>query len=148
MVTAAYTSGPAEIVTNGVNQTFLNAGVRYTGVENLNLSVEHISNKSKATTSNAKEDSTVSNVVEARYAMGIFTPVFKVESSESKVGATPASDFKRSGMALALEIAPNEDAFRYHAAYVSLKDKYETAGAKDVTYNQIYAGIKYTGALW
>lgn len=146
MVTAAYTSGAADIGTNGVNQTFLNAGVRYTGVENLNLSVEHISNTSKESTSGSKSDSVVSNVVEARYAMGMFTPIFKFESSENK--DEEAKTFARTGMALALEIAPNEDAFRYHAAYVSLKDKYESAGAKDVTYNQIYAGIKYTGALW
>ncbi len=146
MVTAAYTAAAVDTTTAAVNDTFLNAGVRYTGVENLNLSVEHISNTSKATTSGAKADSTVSNVVEARYAMGVFTPIFKFESSENKVAE--AKTFARTGMALALEIAPNEDAFRYHAAYVSLKDKYESAGAKDVTYNQIYAGIKYTGALW
>lgn len=152
-----YTSGAADRLAGaaaaftGIEEKFMNLGVRYTGVANLRLDVEHINNWSKSKASGAKADSTVSNVVEARYGMGAYTPVFKYESSENKVSedANNASSFKRTGMALAVEMMPKaDDAFRYHVAYASAKDDYGLSTKKDVTFNQIMVGIKYSGNLW
>lgn len=162
MFRVGYTSGVADTAAGtgnvlGISQTFTNVGLMYKGVENLTLGAEMLSNSSKSDAAAAKADTTTSNLITARYNMGMYAPVFKYEMSENKVQeldttaatATGMGSFKRTGMALALEIVPKaEDSFRYHVALASATDKYGQSGKTDVKFNQITVGMKYTGGLW
>ncbi|MGZ3782703.1 MAG: hypothetical protein ACXVCY_18815 [Pseudobdellovibrionaceae bacterium] len=144
----SYTSGAADTNTVGHEQTFLAAGVRLAPVENLGLDVEYLANSDK-NASTSKKDEVTSTILEARYKMGMWVPVLKYEMSTDK--AADVETFKRTGMALALEMVPKaDDAFRYHIAYTSVADKDfagNYAGLKDTTKNYITVGFKYTGDI-
>ena len=129
--------------TTNHEQNFLSAGLRFLPMENLTLDVDYLANSDKTDAGKAETNSTI---LEARYAMGMYTPVFKYEMSTDK-DSTGADNFKRDAWALALEVAPKADeAFRYHVAYASVKDKDFSSG-DDVTQNVITVGIKYVGDI-
>ncbi|MFS4459384.1 hypothetical protein [Bdellovibrio sp. HCB2-146] len=140
----SYTLGAADNATAGHEQTFLGVGFRVAPVENLNIDLEYLANSDTISTTDAK-DETTSTILEARYKMGMYVPVFKYEMSTDKVA--DADNFKRDAWALGLEIVPKaEDAFRYHVAYTSTKDK-DFAAGDDVTQSMITVGFKYTGDI-
>lgn len=145
----SYTSGAADSVTAGHEQTFLGVGVRLAPMDDLNVDVEYLANSDK-NSSTSKKNETTSTFLEARYKMGMWVPVLKYEMSADK--AADVDHFKRTGMALGLEIVPKaDDAFRYHVAYTSVQDKdfggTADAGKKDTSMGIITVGFKYTGDI-
>lgn len=142
----SYTIGAADTTTTSVSQTFMAAGFRLAPMENLSVDLEYLSNVQEDKTAATVKDETNSTIVEARYKMGMYVPVLKYEMSKDKAADTDR--LERNAFAVALELVPNaEDAFRYHVAYTSIKDKYENAALEDVTKNMITVGFKYSGDL-
>ena len=144
----SYTLGAADVKNGtGHEQTFLGAGFRIAPMENLNVDLEYLANSDKAADTGNKAETT-STIIEARYKSGMWVPVLKYEMSTDK-DAAGNDNFKRDAWALGLEIVPKaEDAFRYHIAYTSIKDKdWEAAGKEDMTQNLITVGFKYTGEI-
>ncbi|MFM6929523.1 MAG: hypothetical protein ACKOX6_13730 [Bdellovibrio sp.] len=131
--------------TTNHEQNFMSAGLRFLPMENLTLDVDYLANSDKTAAGKAQTNSTI---LEARYAMGMYTPVFKYEMSTDK-DKNGDDNFKRDAWALALEVAPKADeSFRYHVAYASVKDKdFAAANTSDVTQNVITVGIKYAGDI-
>ncbi|MGE5086842.1 MAG: hypothetical protein ACM3MG_11115 [Bacillota bacterium] len=146
---AGYIAGSGDTNTTGHQLELINAGIRVAPMADLTIDLEYFANKDKQTTTTTSADvKTTSTIIEARYNMNGWTPVLKYETSKNE-GATSATDFKRDAYAVALEYAPKADeAFRYHVAWTSTKDKdFGTANLDDVTKNMIIVGIKYTGDM-
>jgi len=144
----SYIIGAGDTITGGVTtnheQNFMSAGLRFLPMENLTLDVDYLANSDKTDAGKAETNSTI---LEARYAMGMWTPVLKYEMATDKK-QNGDDNFKRDAWALALEAAPKADeAFRYHVAFASVKDKDFGAGKDDVTQNVITVGIKYVGDI-
>ncbi|WP_413569354.1 hypothetical protein ACLWBD_01980 [Bdellovibrio sp. HCB117] len=146
----SYNSGAADVKGGtGHDLTYIGAGFRVAPMENLNIDLEYLSNTDKYANSGEK-DETTSTILEARYKMGMWAPVLKYEMSTDKVQGE--DNFKRDAWALALEITPKaEDAFRYHVAYTSIKDKdfgaAYVAGDDETTKNMVVVGFKYVGDI-
>jgi hypothetical protein len=150
----SYTLGAADTKTtttpvntaDGHEQTFIGAGFRITPMENLSFDLEYLANSDKSANTDTK-DETTSTFIEARYKMGAWTPLVKYEMSTDKVADN--DNFKREAFAIGVEMVPKaEDAFRYHIAYTSIKDKdFQTAGFEDATQNMITVGFKYVGDI-
>ncbi|KHD88967.1 MAG: hypothetical protein OM95_05730 [Bdellovibrio sp. ArHS] len=144
----SYTLGAADTTTTGHEQTFLGAGFRIAPMENLTVDLEYLANTDKENAGDTKSETT-STFVEARYKMGMWVPVVKYEMATNKVADN--DNFKRDAFAVALEVVPKaEDAFRYHVAYTSIKDKDfagALAGSEDTTKNIITVGFKYVGDI-
>jgi hypothetical protein len=133
---------------NSLTQTFFGVSVKATDA--LSIDLENITNSKKAATSGAVADTTSSMILEAKYAMGVYTPVFKYESSENKddENAALATSKKRTGMSLAVDIKPDaNEAFNYYVGYNMVTDKPGNTGATDTTDNKLFAGLKFTGDL-
>ncbi|QDK44016.1 MULTISPECIES: hypothetical protein [unclassified Bdellovibrio] len=142
-----YTSGAGDVVGTGHEQSFTAASLRVAPMADLTIDLEYFGNVDKATTTATTiERKTNSTIVEARYNINGWIPVLKYEMSENK-SDTASEQFKRDAFAVALEYVPKADeAFRYHVAYTSIKDKdFSTAG--DSTKNVITVGFKYTGDM-
>ena len=151
-----YTAGTADRAPIGGAMTghelsWMAASLRVAPMADLTIDLEYFGNKdtvhSGATSSDNKTNSTV---VEARYNIGGWIPVAKYEMSknESAAGNT-AGDFKRDAFAVGVEYVPKADeAFRYHVAYTSIKDKdFGVTSMKEMTKNMILVGFKYTGDM-
>ncbi|WP_374029599.1 hypothetical protein [Bdellovibrio bacteriovorus] len=135
--------------TGGHELSYIAAGFRIAPMEGLNIDLEYLSNTDKSSATDTK-DETTSTILEARYKMGMWTPILKYEMSTDK--AADNDNFKRDAWALALELTPKaEDAFRYHVAYTSIKDRDFGAGfganTEDMTKNMITVGFKYVGDI-
>ncbi|MBO9666363.1 MAG: hypothetical protein J7501_06070 [Bdellovibrio sp.] len=144
-----YTSGAGDTNVTGHELEFIAASLRVNPMADLTFDVEYFGNKDKQTTpGGASADvKTTSTIIEARYNINGWIPVLKYEMSEN-TGATTATDFKRDAWALGVEYVPKADeAFRYHVAYTSIKDKDFGAGVEDMTKNMIVVGFKYTGDM-
>lgn len=152
-VLAGQMAGSEDVYTGtpvGKSRTHTYVGLNVKAMENLSLELESITNTLKASTTGATADMTASMILEARYTMGVYTPVFKFESSEDKDNedATLSTSKKRTGMSLALEVKPvADDAFNYYVGYNMITDKPGSTGAVDTTDNKLFAGIKFTGDL-
>lgn len=149
----SYTIGAADTAASNVEQTFMAAGFRLAPMENLSVDIEHLANvqetKTGATTAKNETNSTI---VEARYKMGMYVPVLKYEMSKDKEDGNDR--LERNAFAVALEIVPNaDDAFRYHVAYTSISDKFDSAYAtantltEDPNKGMITVGFKYSGDI-
>ena len=160
-VLASYNIGAADTtpagttptaLVGGQEETFWNAGVRLLPMENLTVDLEYLSNNDKYSAT-ASSSSTSSAIIEARYAIGMWTPVLKYENSKDKFLGT--EDFDRNAFSVAVELKPNAtDAFSYHAAWVNTADSYKgvtngngTNGSNKVTDNTILVGFTYTGDI-
>jgi len=135
---------------SGVDQKFMNAGVKLNLPADIGLMAEYFKNTSKDDAANAKEDSTTSMVITARYKHPEIQPILSFESSENKIDEDSEStgSFKRTGISAAVEYTPKADEnFRYHAAYNTITDKYGKPGLSNdsVTASQFIVGIKYSG---
>lgn len=150
-----YTSAAGDTNAAGHEIELIGASLRVAPMADLTIDLEYFGNKDKVTAGgNSSDLKTNSTVVEARYNINGWTPVVKYEMSENKdADNIVVGDFKREAWALGLEYAPKADeAFRYHVAYTSTKDKDFTAaglatGTDDVTKNMIVVGFKYTGDM-
>ncbi|WII70595.1 hypothetical protein QJS83_09005 [Bdellovibrio sp. 22V] len=136
-------------VTGGHELSYIAAGFRIAPMENLNIDLEYLANSDKTALTDEK-DETTSTILEARYKMGMWTPILKYEMSTDKLQGE--DNFKRDAWALALELTPKaEDAFRYHVAYTSIKDRdfgaAFGANTEDMTKNMITVGFKYVGDI-
>ncbi|UYL10189.1 hypothetical protein B9G69_006305 [Bdellovibrio sp. SKB1291214] len=149
-----YTAGTGDVAPIGGAMTgnqyeFMAASLRVAPMADLTVDLEYFGNKdtvhSGATTTDLKTNTTI---VEARYNINGWVPVLKYEMSENK-SDTAAQQFKREAYAVAVEYVPKADeAFRYHVAYVSSKDKdFGAAGYQDMTKNQMVVGFKYMGDM-
>jgi opacity protein-like surface antigen len=155
-----YTAGTADTAAatgfTGQQLEYISAGLRVAPMADLTIDLEYFGNKntihSGATSTDVKTNSTI---VEARYNINGWVPVLKYEMSENKasgIATLPMGDFKRDAWALGVEYVPKADeAFRYHIAYSSSKDKdfHNSTAAynNDVTKNMIVVGFKYTGDM-
>jgi predicted porin len=115
----------------------------------LTIDLEYLANSDKAVTTTTAEAKTNSTIIEARYNINGWVPNLKYEMSENKSAAgNTAQDFKREAYAVGVEYVPKADeAFRYHVAYSSAKDKDFGTGSGDSTKNMIVVGFKYTGDM-
>ncbi|MEK2689779.1 hypothetical protein [Bdellovibrio sp. GT3] len=145
-----YTSGAGDVTGTGHAQEFMAASLRVAPMADLTIDLEYFGNKDKATTATTTaENKTNSTIIEARYNMNGWVPVLKYEMSENKAdGAASNNSFKRDAFAVALEYVPKADeAFRYHVAYSSSKDKDYGVATGDSKKDMIVVGFKYTGDM-
>ncbi|WP_413576778.1 hypothetical protein ACLVWU_01885 [Bdellovibrio sp. HCB290] len=148
-----YTAGTADVAPlggamTGQELTWLAASLRVNPMTDLTIDLEYFDNKNKQTGGAVDELKTTSTIVEARYNINGWVPVLKYEMSENK--SDDADDqFKRTAFAAGVEFVPKADeAFRYHVAYTSIKDKdFGNAALKDMTKDMIVVGFKYTGDM-
>ena len=157
VLNANYTVGSAD--TTAIGQAgvshgleFMSAGLRVAPMSDLTIDLEYFANKDKVDTGAAAssgDNKTTSTIVEARYNINGWVPVVKYEMSENKtLAGNSINDFKRDAWAAGVEFVPKADeAFRYHVAYTSIKDKDFGVTAPDVTKNMIVVGFKYMGDM-
>ncbi|WP_413291743.1 hypothetical protein ACLSU7_10015 [Bdellovibrio sp. HCB185ZH] len=144
-----YTSGAGDVQGAGHEQVFQAASLRVAPMADLTIDLEYFANSDKTVTTTSTEAKTTSTIIEARYNINGWIPVLKYEMSENKSAAgNTAQDFKRDAYAVGVEYVPKADeAFRYHVAYSSAKDKDFGTGAGDSTKNMVVVGFKYTGDM-
>ncbi|WP_413559680.1 hypothetical protein [Bdellovibrio sp. HCB209] len=151
-----YTTGTADTTSIGQagvghELSWMAASVRVAPMADLTVDIEYFDNKDKTSTATTTADNkTNATIIEARYNINGWIPVLKYEMSENKSDAgNTAADFKRDAFAVGVEFVPKADeAFRYHVAYTSIKDKdFGVASMEDQTKNMITVGFKYTGDM-
>ncbi len=145
-----YTGGTSDTTVTEHGLSFMGASLRVAPMADLTLDIEYFANQDKTKVATTEvTNKTNSTIIEARYNINGWVPVAKYEMSENK-SDTAAKEFKREAWALGVEFVPKADeAFRYHVAYTSTKDKdFATATTlKDETKNMIVVGFKYTGDM-
>lgn len=134
--------------------TFTAVGFAYK-MDALHLTLDYLDNVAKPKATGSYKDQTTSTILMAKYDMGMYMPMLKVESSthkenEETTDTDKQNSFARTGLTAALQIKPSDEDFSYHVAYVSLADKFnKTADVsttnETVNWSKMVVGLTYTG---